>query len=167
MDGEPGCRDAPAGDTGGVLTAPGWRAFVDDTGVLSLDQQREFRGWLKKFCGQEVIVSVRRRPKRQSPQQLRYYRGVVVPDIADACGYSDPDDFQAVHEGLAWKFLRLPDGPFGEPRRRSTSPTDMAMDELARYIDQVITYAETSIPGCRIRRPEDVDLDSIVDPNWR
>lgn len=141
-------------------------AFVDDAGVFALDDKRAFRAYVQKFKGQEVVVTVKRKPKRQSSKQLRYYRGCVVPDIADACGYSDPDDFESVHEGLAWKFLRLPDGPFGEPRRRSTSPSDMSMEEIARYIDQVITYAETTIPACRIRRPEEIEIEKVVDPEW-
>jgi hypothetical protein len=103
----------------------------------------------------------------QGRQQLRYLRGVVVPDVAAACGYPDPDDYQSVYEGLMWKFARLPDSPFGAPRRRSCAKTDMAMDELAKLIDQIIVYAETSIPGCRIRRPEEIDLERVVDPEWK
>lgn len=143
-----------------------FRGFVNQAGKFTLDDRPAFLRSLEKFKGQEVVLTVKKPPKRQSPNQLRYYRGVVVPDIADAMGHADPDEFQSVHEGLAWKFLRLPDGPMGEPRRRSTSPTDMAMDELAKYIDQVIIFAETEIEGCRVRRPEEVDLDSIVDPGW-
>jgi hypothetical protein len=145
----------------------GFLGFVDDAGHFALDDRAGFKRHLEKFKGEEVVVTVKKRPRRQGTQLMRYYRGCVVPDIADACGYTDPDDYESVHEGLAWKFLRLPDGPFGEPRRRSTAKDDMTQDEMSRYVDQVITYAETSIPGCRIRRPEDVNLDEITGPQWQ
>ena len=67
---------------------------------------------------------------------------------------------------MAWKFLRLPDGAFGEPRRRSTSKSDLSLEEMTKFLDQVILYAETSIPGCRIRRPEEVEMERIVDQEF-
>ena len=142
-------------------------ARVTDQGHLLIDNHAGFKAaMVSRFRGREVVVRVTKKPKPQGSQQMRYYRGVVVPDIADACGYSDPAERQQVHEGLAWKFLRLPDGPFGAPRRRSTSPTDMSEDDMRQYLDNVIVYAETSIPGCRIRRPHEVDLDQIHEESW-
>jgi hypothetical protein len=141
-------------------------AFVDDACHFALDDKAAFRAYVAKFKGQEVVVTVKRMPKRQGSQSMRYLRGVVIPDVAEACGYADPDEYQAVYEGLAWKFLRLPDGPFGEPRRRSTAKDDMTQDEMTKFIDQVITYAETSIPGCTVRRPHEADLEHVIDPGW-
>jgi|SRR5215831_599879 len=143
-----------------------WIVFVDDAGNYAFDEARAFRAYLQKFKGQELIFTIKRRSYRQGSQSMRYYRGVVIPDVALASGYVDPDDYESVHEGMAWKFLRLPDGNFGEPRRRSTGKDDLSQEEMSHYIDQVITYAETSIPGCWIRRPEDVDFSKIVDPGW-
>jgi len=144
-----------------------FHGFVDDAGHFALDDRAGFVAYLQKFKGQEVVCSVKKKPRRQADKAMRYYRGVVIPDIAEACGYTDPDDYADVHEGLAWKFLRLPDGPFGQPRRRSTAKDDMAQDEIAAYIDKVILWAETSIPGCRVRRPDEVDVDEIAEPSWQ
>ena len=142
-------------------------AVVSEDGAkLHFDEPQLFRDYVKKFAASEVVVTVKKRPQRQGTQQLRYLRGVVIPDIANACGYTDPDDYQDVYEGLIWKFARLPDGPFGEPRRKSCAKDAMPMDELSALIDHIITFAETSIPGCKIRRPEEVDLDDIIDPEW-
>lgn len=145
-------------------------AFVavvsEDGAKLHFDNPAAFRAYVKKFAADEVVVTVKKRPKRQGDQSMRYYRGVVIPDIAAACGYIDPDDFRDVHEGLAWKFLRLPDGEFGQPRRMSTSKSEMPQDVMSKYIEDVITWAETSIVGCRVRRSEEVDMDTIVDPGW-
>lgn len=111
--------------------------------------------------GTEWQVTVKPKPRRQGTQTMRYYRGVVVPDIAEACGYSDPEDFDSVHESLAWKFLRIEDHPqFGYPRRRSTAKNDLSADEMSDFVSKCIEWAEAEIVGCRVRRPNEVDLDS-------
>lgn len=141
--------------------------FVDDAGMFTLDDRKGFASAVQKLKGCEVVVTVKKKPTRQGNQSMRYYRGVVVPDVARACGYVDREDWQSVHESLAWKFLRISDHPqFGYPRRRSTSKHDMSQAEMTAYIDQVITYAETTIPDCRIRRPHEVDLDEVWAPDY-
>lgn len=138
--------------------------FVDDAGHFSLADTRAFRADLQKLKGQTVVGTLKRRPARQSNQPMRYYRGVVVPDIALACGYDDPDEWPQIHEALAWKFLRIADHPqLGTPRRRSTAKDDLTAEEMSDYISQCIQWAETSIPDCRIRRPDEVDLDTAPD----
>ncbi len=139
---------------------------TEDGGRLVFDKPSEFRAYVKKFAADEVVVTVKRLPRAQGTQAMRYLRGVGIPDIEEACGYLDPDDYESVFEGLAWKFLRLPDGPFGEPKRESTAKGAMSAERMAEFIDKVITYAETTIPGCQIRRSEDVDMDRVVDPGW-
>lgn len=141
-----------------VLTTQG---FIDDAGELSLDNRKAFREQWQRFKGCEVIITMKRKPRRQGSQSLRYLRGVVIPDIAEACGYSDPDDYQDVYDGLMWKFYRLPDGPFGQPRRQSCAKGKMTQEEISAVINTLIDYAETSIPGCRVRRPGEVDLDKL------
>jgi len=111
-------------------------------------------------AGTEWEVTIKPKPRRQGTQTLRYLRGVVIPDIAVACGYADPDDFQSVYEGLMWKLFRLPDGPFGEPRRRSFAKEACSQDEATEMVSQIIEHAETSIVGCRVRRPNEVDTDN-------
>ncbi len=66
-----------------------------------------------------------------------------------------------------FKFFRLPDGQFGEPRRKSAAKDEMSMEEVSEVIDTLITYAETTIPGCRIPRPEELDMDDVIDPGWK
>lgn len=138
--------------------------FVDDAGHFALDDKAGFLAYLgQKFTGCEVYLSVKKRDRSQGRQSMRYYRGIVIPDIAKACGYSDPDDYPSVHDAMAWKFLRLPDSDFGTPRRRSTAKTDLSQPEMTAYIDQCITFAETTIPGCRVRRVDEVDEDDMTE----
>lgn len=150
-----------------VPVARSFRAFARD-GRLHLTAPVAYRQHCANYGdGEEIVIVVKRAPKRQGNALMRYYRGVVVPDIATATGVIDPDDYEAVHDALAWKFLKIADHPlFGTPRRRSTSKDDMDATEMQAYVDQVITYAETEIVGCRIRRPDDVDEDAIPDYSW-
>lgn len=142
-------------------------AVVSEDGEkVHYDDPHSVRAYVKKFADDEIVVTIKKRQRRQGNQQLRYYRGVVIPDIARACGHVDPDEFFAIHDALAWKFLRLPDSEFGTPRRRSTGKDDLAQDEMSKYIDDVITWAETSIVGCQVRRSEEVDMDTVVDTGW-
>jgi hypothetical protein len=138
--------------------------FVDDAGHFALDNRAAFKAALQKFKGYEVVLKLTKRPRMQGTQSMRYYRGVVIPAIATACGYidADQDECEQVHSGLAWKFLRLPDGPFGEPRRQSTSKGEMSQEEMTAYIDKVVMWAETSIPDCQIPRPDDVDWEKVA-----
>lgn len=143
-----------------VFTAP----MVATKGRLEFGQwdQTAYRKFAATLGdGTEWLMVIKKKPSRQGSQSMRYYRGVVVPDIAEACGYSDPDDFDAVHESLAWKFLRIEDHPqLGFPRRRSTAKVDMNAEEMSAYISKCIDWAEFNIVGCKVRRPNEVDLDS-------
>lgn len=144
-----------------------WLAFIDDSAHIGVKERKAFLAHVQSLKGQEVVLSLRKRPKRQGTQSLRYLRGVVIPDIAKACGYTDPDDYQAVYDGLMWKFRRLPDGPFGEPRRMSCAKDKMDQEAISELTSEIITYAETSIPGCRVRRPNEQELDDVLDhPEW-
>jgi hypothetical protein len=141
--------------------------FVDDSGRFALDDKAGFRKACLQYAGEEVLVTIKKKPRFQGDKQMRYYRGVVIPDIAEACGYDrdDEGDCEQVHESMAWKHLRISDHPeLGYPRRRSTAKGDLSLEEMAAYIDAVILDAEASIPGCSIRRPEDVDMDKVYAP---
>lgn len=141
---------------------------VKHHGALHLTAPIAYRQHLDRLGeGEEVELVLRTPAKRQGTQAMRYYRGVVIPDIARASGISDPDEYEAVHQALAWKFLRQQDHIFGFPQRQSTSKDAMSQAELSAYIDQVITYAETSIPGCRVRRADEIEnWDCVPDYAW-
>jgi hypothetical protein len=112
-------------------------------------------------AGTEWEVTIKRKSKRQGSQTLRYLRGVVIPDIAEACGYSDPEDYNDVYEGLMWKLFRLADGKFGEPRRMSFAKAVCPQELATDMVSKIIEHAETTIVGCRIRRPNEVDMDNV------
>jgi hypothetical protein len=157
-----GTADGDEMSTSIILTA------VKRNGRFEFTAPAQYHRYVKAVAeGEERQVVLRPAPKRQGTQSQRYYRGVVVPDIAMACGVTDPDDYGAVHNALAWKFLRIADHPeFGYPRRRSTSKDDLSQSEMSEYIDQCIQWGETSVPGCRVRRPNEIDWDQTPDYEW-
>jgi hypothetical protein len=148
-----------------LVLAATFKGFVDDAGAFALDNRDAFRDYVQKFKGHEVVVTIKKWSRPKTLQQLRYLRGVVIPDIARACGEADPDCYQDYYEALMFKHRRLPDGPFGTPRRRSAA--DMNIDEMRLLIDEIILDAETTIVGCRVTRPDEADLESVYDPGWK
>lgn len=147
----------------------GFVGFVDDAGHFALDNLGAFRAYAQKFKGQIVVLTLKKQERRQGTQSMRYYRGIVIPDICEAAGYDrdDFDDRTTVHEAMAWKHLRISDHPvFGFPRRRSTSKDDLSQEEMTAYIDKVILDAETNIVDCRITRPNEADLDAAWAPDY-
>jgi hypothetical protein len=142
--------------------------FCDDAGNVATQAPGALMAYIRQhFKGKDFTLTVKAKGRRQGSQAMRYYRGVVVPDIAVACGYEDTEDFKSVHESLAWKFLRIADHPqLGYPRRRSTSKGDLTSQEMSDYISQCVVWAETNVPGCRVRRPEEADLDDVYAPDY-
>ena len=63
--------------------------------------QSLFEVWLMRFEGKNVEVSVTTKTRDNTPNQQRYYRGVVVPFIAQQIGESN----DRTHEILQAKFF--------------------------------------------------------------
>lgn len=144
-----------------------WFDAVKAEGKVQFGSDREtaiYRKHIEQFGdGEDLQIAVRKKPRRQGYSAMRYYRGVVVVDICEASGYlPTPENCEQVHQALAWMFLRISDDPkFGTPRRRSTAKDDLSGPEMTEYIDKCITYGETEIEGCRIRRPHEVDWEHV------
>lgn len=117
---------------------PVFRGSVATDGKLRLN--RSVRGLMERhlatMAGKPVDVIVRVHRNQRSSQANRYYFGVVVPLIAEHCGY----DKQEMHELLAMRFLRIEDDPVtGSPRRKHTPETDTK--EFAKYVDACCRFA--------------------------
>lgn len=91
---------------------------------------------LAALAGAPVEWTIKRFRNRRSSQANRYYFGVVVPLIAEHCGYERDE----LHELLAMRFLRIEDDPItGSPRRKHTPETDSK--EFADYVNACIRFA--------------------------
>jgi hypothetical protein len=122
-----------------MAAIPVFVGTVDARG--SLDFAPAVRGLMRAHLlrlkpGTPIEVTLKRWRNKRSSQANRYYFGVVIPLIAEHCGY----DKQEMHELLAMRFLRIEDDPItGAPRRTSTPETDS--QEFADYVDHCIQFA--------------------------
>lgn len=104
-------------------------------GLLVMNHQKEYARHVRSLAGQYVEVIVRRKRLQRSSQANRYYFGVVVPLIAEHCGYEKDE----MHELLAMRFLRIENDPVtGSPRRKRTPDTDTK--EFSEYVDACIRF---------------------------
>jgi hypothetical protein len=118
-----------------MALTPIFHGRITEQGELVLfDTERtQRRAHLRSLSGKDVEIVVRRKRQQRSSQANRYYFGVVVPLIAEHCGYEKDE----MHELLAMKFLRTEDDPVtGSPRRKHTPETDT--QEFGEYVDACI-----------------------------
>ncbi len=105
-------------------------------GLLVMDRQKDYARHVRSLHGRFVEVIVRKQRTQRTSRQNRYYFGVVIPLIAEHCGYEKDE----MHELLAMRFLRTDDDPItGSPRRKRTPQTDT--QEFADYLDSCIRFA--------------------------
>ncbi len=78
--------------------------------------------------------------KKRSLDENAYMWGVVIPMLAEACGYgTTAEDYEMVHEGLKEKFLRVNDGS-SLPSVRSTASLNTV--EFEKYMDQCRQFGD-------------------------
>lgn len=115
------------------LPVPVFRGKVEG-GKLLLYDQAGFLKYRNTHEGHDVSVTVKRwRDPRSSPQN-RYYWGVVVPLLADHCGY----EREEMHAALKWRFLRIHDEG-NLPTVQSSSALNT--EEFTDYIEHVRALA--------------------------
>lgn len=49
-----------------------WLGFVDDAGHFALDKRNDFKAWVKKFAGHEVVLTLKKKPRAQGSQWKQY-----------------------------------------------------------------------------------------------
>jgi hypothetical protein len=86
--------------------------------------------WISHLNGKSVQVVIRRYRKGRSLAQNRWYWGVIVPLMADHCGYDDEE----MHSALRMRFLMKYEGLV--PTIRST--TDLSTVEFSEYCEKCI-----------------------------
>ncbi len=90
---------------------------------------------MQELNGQDIDVTVTKHRAPMSDRSRRYYFSVIVPLIAEYCGYEKDE----MHEALAWRFLRIEDDDLtGTPRRKHLPALDSP--EGAEYLDRCIRF---------------------------
>jgi hypothetical protein len=122
---------------------------VTDAGRLVLDAPKVFKAYVARFIGEEVEVEVRKRRSKRSTEQNAYYWSVIIPPLAEHCGYSHDE----MHEALKAKFLGQEDMSRGLLRIGST--TKLSTTEFADYVERITVWAAGEL-GVVISAPERV-----------
>lgn len=120
---------------------------VDGAGKLTLDYPAQFFAFAKRFAGIDAEIELRKRRTKRSKKQNDYYWSVVVPLIAEECGYSSDQ----MHQALKVKFLSQEDLSRGLMRVGST--TKLSTAEFVEFTDRVVLWAAEYL-GVIIPQPE-------------
>lgn len=104
-------------------------------GKLRLDYKAQFDAYIKRFEGDEVVVKVTKRRSQRSDEQNGYWWAVVVPLLAEHCGYTHDE----MHDALKLKFLSREDMSKGLIRVGSTAKLNTL--EFADLVDRVALWA--------------------------
>ena len=102
---------------------------VAQKGRLVLDRRDDFAALIQKLDGCQIDITLCKHRAPRSLSQNGYYWAVVVPLLAEHCGY----EREEMHEALKMKFL-LVHGESAFPTLRSTTELDTA--EFTEYIEQ-------------------------------
>jgi hypothetical protein len=73
-----------------------------EKGKIRLDSPGSFQALLARLEGRQVALRVTRHHHSRSLSQNAYYWGVVIPLLAECCGYEDDE----MHHALKHRFLR-------------------------------------------------------------
>ena len=81
--------------------APIFRGTVEK-GKLCLDYPGSFKALLARLEGKQIALRVTKHHHSRSLSQNAYYWGIVIPLLAESCGYGDEE----MHDALKHRFLR-------------------------------------------------------------
>lgn len=101
---------------------------------LRLDDEASFRRHYSQFAGQKVELTIQPYQPVRSDAQHRYWHGVVVPLLAEFCGYTTDE----MHEALKQRFLSEEDAN-GLTRVRSTR--ELSRKEFVEFVETVCQFA--------------------------
>jgi hypothetical protein len=135
----------------GVVMVPIFTGHVDTAGTLVLDAPYDYARHKGTLRGKPVEVVLRAKRRQRSLKQNNAYWGLIVPAIAEHCGYTKDE----AHEALGFRFLRVGEPDAVLPARRSTA--DLTVQEFQDYCEAVKVFAAETL-GIFIPDPESVEL---------
>jgi hypothetical protein len=121
-------------------------------GKLVFDQPENWLVHISKMEGKRVKITVAQVKNTRSLNQNSYYWGVVVPILADYCGYTHDE----MHDAMRIKFLSIRST---ESAKLSTirSTSKLTTSEFADFVDQIMRWAATDL-SVYIPSPGEVSL---------
>ena len=119
---------------------------VDEHGQLVPEDVFAWRSYLSKRKGQRVFVTVTRFQAKATQDQHGYYRGVVLPILAEEWGWGDPTQLHIelkarLLPGIVpmeeWPMCRIGH----EVRIEPPSHADLDVEQFRLYLDAVLAMA--------------------------
>lgn len=127
---------------------------VDESGRVDLPK-RARKEIAQTFAGKHVVVTIERRRKKRSNEQLGYYFGVIIPyvvrgfiEAGNQLIEGNKDDHELVHAFLKNKFLRNGidiNDLDGVVYQLPPSTTRASTVEMMQYFDDIIHFAADSL----------------------
>lgn len=127
-------------------------AFLPDRIEKGMPVTRAVLQLLRSFEGQQVEICIRAKRWYTTDPQRRYYRGVVIPFVAERMRddgwvgpFKGPITDEEVHEILGTMFLRFSvcvNPNSGETLDKKLSTTELTITEMSAYIENIKTWAD-------------------------
>ncbi len=114
-------------------------------GKLAIKNPKWFRGMLQQYEDTEITITVEKKRKKRSAEQLGYLWGVVYPTISEHTGHS-PEE---LHEIYKAKFLKKKVLWRGAGITVLNSTSKLTANEMAEFVTNIIVDAgemEIEIP---------------------
>lgn len=115
-------------------------AVVQEDMTLKYLNPAEVKTALLKFKGQTIEFSFDKKRKPRTLDQNAYYHGVVLPMIAEYCGYRGSDEITGLHEHLKQQFL-----PKHGKLQITRSTASLTTVEFSTYVEDVRRWASEQL----------------------
>lgn len=126
-------------------------ACVGNDLTIRFVNMQKVKTHLLALRGKTVEVTITQRRNHRTLSQNAYYRGVVLPVIAEHCGYSGKSELDSLHARFAEMFLPK----IGMLQiRKSTS--DLDTREMTDFIENIRRYAAEEL-GVYVPSPGEVE----------
>ena len=120
--------------------------YVDADGQPHMLNEDAWKAALRRLRGRDVYFTVARKAQPKTRDQMGYYRGVVLPLLAESWGWDDTDElhFRLKEKWLPpiipvnqWPYRKLGTVEMREP----PSSADLTMEQFSAFLTAVITHA--------------------------
>jgi hypothetical protein len=131
-----------------MSVTPRFRGTVTDKGLFKPDDARYY-GALARYRGKPLYIVLEGEAKKRSNQENRYYRGCVLPILAEAYGVITADEMHGVLQPIFWSVT----DDRGNLRIKST--TEYSTVEFEEKMAQIRTWASVEL-GAYVPLPNEI-----------
>lgn len=123
-----------------------------ESGNLHITRSREFKNYIKKFEGKEIVLTIEPKSSVRTLAQNSYLWGVVYKIISDYTGFTT----QEIHEVCKKKFLYYEKMHKNKSYGFTKSTTGLNKMNFSDYIERIKVFAAETF-NLNIPSPEDIE----------